>query len=205
MIVTHRVPRAGLAQAVYLPATVRRRGTSLLNQQFWLWGQDIRRQESNLLLRHGFERMKPPDDVQGSRCYTVRLDARRTVALWGFGLFYGDQAHGGLYLSRFRLLPLLAASADAPVGVWTPSHLPSFTIPATSNEWAKARPLLVAALRWISGYESRIFNEMGPAYRQRCLAGWPRAVRAADESAALWLRLAQHCDATVRRATPSSR
>lgn len=200
MIVTHEVSTAAPPRPIRLPAAARQHGTRLLNQQFWLWGQDIRHQEGNLLLRYGFERARPPDAVQGSRCYTLRLDPQWTVVLWGFGLFYGDQTQGGLYLSRFRFSPLLGTSAEAPVGIWTPAQLPPFTEPAEANDWARARPLLVAALRWISAYESWIVAEMGSAYRHECLAGRPRATCPARDSPALWLRLSHRCDATLRRA-----
>ncbi len=202
MISTQRPARAGARKQHCLPAPVRRRGTSLLNQQFWLWGQDIRRQEGNLLLSLGFERTRPPDDAQGSRCYTLRLDARRTVVLWGFGLFYGDRALGGLYLSRFALSPCLSQSGEPPVGVWTPADLPPFTHPADDNEWDRGRRLLIDTLRWISTYESWVLKDMGSAYRHDSLAAWSRPVCAADDCAALWLRLAQRCDASLRRCTP---
>lgn len=206
MIATHRLVHTEPSGTICLPAAVRRRGTSLLNQQFWLWGQDIRRQEgNNILLRYGFTRTRPPDAVQGSRYYTLHLDAHRTVVLWGFGLFYGDQAEGGLYLSRFRLSPLLTENGDAPVSVWTPAQLPPHTLPADENEWTRARPLLVAALRWVSAYEFWTLDEMGPAYRDECLAGWQRSVCSANDVPVLWLRLAQRCDATLQRAIGSAR
>lgn len=204
MIDSQQRSSAGSRRACCLPAIVRRRGRSLLNQQFWLWGQDIRRQEGNLLIRHGFERVRPPEGVQGSRCYTLRLDENRTMALWGFGLFYGDPSLGGLYLSRFRLSPLLSESGEPPVAVWSPAHFTPFTQPADAQEWARARPSLIAALRWISAYESWILEQMGPAYRYDCLAGWSRPVCAADAGAAQWLRLAHRCDATLRRASAAS-
>lgn len=205
MIVTHPPARAAAGQGCCLPAVLRRRGSSLLNQQFWLWGQDIRRPEGNLLLRLGFERTRPPDGVQGSRCYTVRLDAHRTVVLWGFGIFYGDAGTGGLYLSRFSLSPLLLESAEPPVTVWTPAHLPQCTPPANADEWTRASSLLIATLRWISAYESWILKEVGSAYRHDCLAAWSRPVCEADDTATLWLRLAQRCDATSQRAIARSR
>lgn len=196
------IGKSAAPRALSLPATVRRRGTSLLNQQFWLWGQDIRCPEGNILLRHGFTRARPPDTRQGSRCYTLQLDPGRTVVLWGFGIFYGDRAHGGLYLSRFGLAPLLAASWDAPVGVWSPSDLPALTAPTDEHDWARTRPLLTGMLRWISAYECRVLDEMGHRYRQTCLASWPRAVCPAHEGATRWLRLARQCDDTLQRALP---
>jgi hypothetical protein len=200
MIATDRPQRATVPAAVCLPAAVRRHGSVLLNQQFWLWGQDIRRPEGNLLLGGGFERARPPGAAQGSRCYTLRLDGGRTVALWGFGLFYGDDDLGGLYLSRFRLLPLLSENADPPASVWAPNDLPPFASPASMDEWERARPLLVAALLWISAYESRTLELPGLTYRRRCLAGAPRPNRCPSDGPVRWRRLAVRCDATMRRA-----
>lgn len=197
--------RASNPVTARLPAAVRRCGTSLLNQQFWLWGQDIRRQDGNLLLRYGFERARPPEGVHGSRCYTLRLGEHRTVALWGFGLFRGDRSLGGLYLSRFKLSPLLSESGEPPVAVWTPAQLPPFLQPANADDLARARSSLAAALRWISAYESWILEEMGPAYRRDCLAGWSRPIGGAASIPTLWLRLAQRCDAMSRRTVASSR
>ncbi len=184
-----------------LPTADLRRGESLLNQQFWLWGQDIRRQEDNALLRYGFTRTRPPAEIERSNCYTLRFDEHRIVALWGFGLFYGDRVNGGLYLSRFRLCPLLSRNWEPPVDVWTPSHLPAFTSPANAVEWASAHLLLVDAFRWVSAYESWILKEMGTAYRQDCLADWKRPVCSAADSAAQWLRLAHLFDDALSRTT----
>lgn len=189
---------------VCLPGMVRRHGTRLLNQQFWLWGQDIRRGD-NILLRYGFQRTRPQGDVQGGRCYTTRIDARRTVVLWGFGIFYGDEALGGLYLSRFRLDPLLGESGTPPVNVWAPANLPAFAPPVDDRDWARARLLLDETLRWISAYETWVVAEMGPEYRRRCLASWSRPVCPAAEGSARWLRLAHRCDATLDRAIAPDR
>lgn len=195
-------PLVASGRAVCLPGKVRRHGTRLLNQQFWLWGQDIRR-EDNLLLRYGFSRTRPPGDVQGGRCYALKIDARRVVVLWGFGIFYGDRDHGGIYLSRFRLAPLLAKSGKPPTRVWAPRDLPPLRSPDDDRDWSSARLLLDAVLRWISAYEAWVLAEMGGDYRQLCLACWPRAVCAATDGSAHWLRLAQRCDATLTRATAS--
>lgn len=195
-------PPVASGRAVCLPGRVDRHGSRLLNQQFWLWGQDIRR-EDNVLLRHGFTRARPPGNVQGGRCYTLRIDARRTVVLWGFGIHFGDGDRGGIYLSRFRLAPLLGKSGEPPVDVWAPADLPVFTCPGDDRDWARARPLLDATLRWIGAYEEWVLAEMGPEYRRTCLASWPRVVCPATEGAARWLRLAQRCDATLERAIAS--
>ena len=55
---------------------------SLLSQQIWAWGQDVRRKQGNLLIEFGFERVKPPADVEiEDSVYTLRLTKNRTIIL----------------------------------------------------------------------------------------------------------------------------
>ena len=53
-----------------LSCALQRRGSALLNQQCWFWGQDVRRAEGNLLLELGFQRQRPPEEQQGCTQYT---------------------------------------------------------------------------------------------------------------------------------------
>jgi hypothetical protein len=82
---------------VYIPALVRRQGRILLNQQCWLWGQDVRRAEGNLLLDFGFERLRAPEEITGSSQYTLALGKNDFLRLWGFGLFM--EASGEAFIS----------------------------------------------------------------------------------------------------------
>lgn len=189
------------AALVCLPAPVRRQGTALLNQQFWLWGQDIRRAEGNALLRHGFTRQRPPAGVRGSSAYTLDLGAGRAVTLWGFGFAYRDPAAGSLYVSRFRLAPLLLGTPGNGLSqVWEPTRLPPRRKPTSADDWARAHALLVPALRWVSAYEHWVVAVLGLEYRQACVAAWRRPMCQAEQVAGRWQRLASRCDATLRRA-----
>lgn len=176
----------------------------LLNQQFWLWGQDIRRPEGNLLTEHGFVPERPVEGVRGSTRYELALEGGRVVVLWGFGLFYGDPDRGGLYLGRFRLAPRLGGW-EPPRGVWEPSRLPRFASPRGGEEWRRAGDLLIPALAWIGRYEAWIATTAGAEYRRRCLAPWPRPVCGAAETAARWGRLSHRCDGAARRAALGGR
>jgi hypothetical protein len=148
-------PVGAVVPALHFPSEVRRRGTLLLNQQFWLWGQDIRRSDGNLLLEHGFVAERPVAGVRGSTRYQLALGGGRVVVLWGFGFFYGDPLVGELYLGRFRLSPRLGGS-EPPRGVWEPSRLPRFAPPRGGEAWRQAGDLLVPALAWIGRYEPTV-------------------------------------------------
>jgi hypothetical protein len=59
--------------ALILPRELMNRGRTLLHQQCWLWGQDIRRAEGNLLLEYGFERKRPPEGANACSQYSLQL------------------------------------------------------------------------------------------------------------------------------------
>jgi len=183
--------------ATRLPSEAARRGPALLNQQFWLWGQDIQRPGGNLLLQHGFAKHRPPDGVKASTRYELTLDDGGQIDLWGFGLLYRDPDLGGLYLGRFKLAPRLTAAA--PVAAWSPGELGPIVAPVAADEWARTGALLVPALRWIAAYEAWVVAATGADYRRRCLAAWPRPACPAGEIAARWLRLAHRCAGSQRR------
>ena len=78
----------------------------LLSQQVWCWGRDILRPDGNWLIEVGFDRIEPPDDREGcSSVYSLALPNDRCVVLRGFGVFYGDICHGGVFLRRYEFRP----------------------------------------------------------------------------------------------------
>jgi hypothetical protein len=143
----------------YLSSTIARRGKALLNQQCWLWGQDIKRIEGNLLLVHGFERLRPPDGLSGSSQYTLSLPGNLNVRLWGFGIYFG--AESGIFLNRFEFIPREARMAD----LWQAREM-------TGLPRARNLSLLVQILRWIGAYEAWVLRTLGVEYRKSCLCGW---------------------------------
>lgn len=144
----------------YLPRWLQRRGRVLLNQQCWLWGQDIRRSEGNLLLNFGFERQRSPCGVSGSSQYTLALNGDLSVCLWGFGFYFG--ARDGIYINRYEFVPRSAQFADRWKSADEMSRLPR------SNNLI----LVAQAARWIAQYEASILREVGVAYRLQTLSGW---------------------------------
>ena len=108
---------------------VRKIGTTLLDQQLWCWGQDIRRAEGNALLAYGFTKHRPPEGKHGTTAYEWRSSGRSRVVLWGFGFFYGDGDRGGLFLQRYKFAPKQTAAVDFSLPVWKPEQLPELTQP----------------------------------------------------------------------------
>lgn len=195
---THRpgrweqAPRAGTvkpSRACPLPQRVRQRGQKLLNQQFWLWGQDVRH-APNLLTLHGFAHHRPPPGSAGSPVYVLGADE---VALWGFGLLAQFAGQQPIYVNRFCCEPRLPRVGAAPQDVWLPEQLAPLAVPATPTEWQASLGVLAHALRWIIAYEGWITTTAEPGYRAACLARWPRTVCPAQEIIPAWQRLAEAC------------
>jgi hypothetical protein len=177
---------------VLLPYAMRKRGGQLLHQQCWLWGQDIRHKEGNVLLQEGFVRRRPPEGLEGSSQYTLRLSESVHVRLWGFGFFYGGSE--GIYLNRYAFTPLSARLSD---DVWTPK--PFARLCLSQNFIAIAE-----AVRWIAHFEKTVQTGMGIDYRNRCLLGWSNRALAPRDFLDAWHRFADELNAFAKQQVPDS-
>ena len=167
----------------HLPAgALARRGRTLLHQQCWLWGQDIRRPEGNLLLLYGFERLHPPAGCSGSSQYNLTCASGATLSLWGFSFFYGSS--DGIFVNRFDFVPRAAEPTKRWRHVDEPNTLPRAPLDAH----------LPAALRWIAGYERWVLEGFGLSYRRRCLATWPSPALLSEALPNEWDNLANDLD-----------
>lgn len=189
---------AGRCSRPCIPTELRRRGRILLNQQLWLWGQDIRRQEGNALIEYGFARIRPPEGVKGSNTYVYHPAPGVVVTLWAFGLSYAQADRGVIFLPRFTFTPQLVAAETPPGVVWSALQLPARRTPRGAREWARAHRLFIPALRWIAAYECWIAGKRGPAYRRACVEAWPKIRVDADRLIGEWDRLIAECDAAMR-------
>jgi len=133
---------------------VRPLAAALLDQQMWCWGRDIRWPAGNVLLQHGFKRWRPPEGTIGCTAYQLDLPPDRQVVLWGFGLFFGNRADGGLYLERYTFAPLWTKAGDLRAALWRPEDLPELRPPQTVAERTSLVRLLASALRWVAAYET---------------------------------------------------
>lgn len=181
-----------------LPADVRRCGRVLLNQQLWLWGQDIRRPEGNALIEHGFTRLKPPDGVRGSNTYVLQLPCGARVFLWAFGFCYQRPGCGGIFMPRFSFTPRLARCDDLPAAVWSATQLGAYRPPRDSRQWARAWSHFIPALRWVADYERWIGGARSSEYRRVCIDSWRQTQVHAACLGAEWEALAERCDMAMR-------
>ena len=149
-----------MTAALRLPAHLRKEGCRLLHQQCWLWGQDVRRSEGNLLLEAGFARVRPPEGVVGCSQYTLRLPEGRSVRVWGFGIcFTGEHT---VYVNRYGFEP---RAVDLQGDLWQAIALPQ-------GQAAPDASALLEAVRWMAGYEHEVLRQHGTGYRWRCLTQW---------------------------------
>ena len=166
-----------------MPRGFRKRGQFLLEQQCWLWGRDVRHEAGNALLAHGFDRARPPHDVVGASAYRLQLlpddtQAReRVVALWGFGIWFGqadDKGEiGGIFIGRSGFEPRWSARALPPRDAWSPAPILAATrAPQGREERRQTRILLTNALTWIADYESWALARYGLDDRARQLNAW---------------------------------
>jgi hypothetical protein len=169
----HAKPNAAPQAAWRFPERLVSQGTRLLTQQCWYWGCDVRRPEGNLLLEHGFARTRPPAGAEGSTMYTCAPTPGAQVILWSFGVFYGREGAGGLFLNRFRFEPLLTDRAMLPPAIWQMEQLPALGRAADADR-TRLAALLGDLLRWVIVYERRVIDTQGLIYREACLAQWSR-------------------------------
>jgi len=181
-----------------LPHEAKKRGKALLNQQMWLWGQDILAPAGNLLYAYGFTHTRPPAGIKGSSMY-VQPWGEGQVTLWGFGFCFNSSptAVSTLYLKRYQFTPRLG---PPPAPFWEPDAWPQLSRPQSTVACEQLRQALVAALRWLSQYEAWVLTEAGPDYRQQALAAWShKPVQSATEMAEAWRVLAEMCGESMIR------
>ena len=158
---------------------------SLLSQQIWYWGQDIRRKQGNLLVEFGFQRVKPPADVEiEDSVYTLNLTENRSIILRGFGVYYRDNAHGVIFLPRYEFIPGYTTNLTLEQPLWTYDELPELYFP-TESEWDNYITMLADLVKWIRDYEHKVIQEQGIEYRISTLAEWDNGERKVTASQAV--------------------
>ena len=158
---------------------------SLLSQQIWYWGQDIRRKQGNLLVELGFERVKPPADAEiEDSVYTLNLTEKRSVILRGFGVYYRDNDLGAIFLPRYEFIPGYTTNLTLEQPLWTYDELPELYFP-TETEWESYTTLLTDLVNWIRDYEHKVIQEQGIEYRMSTLAEWDNGERKVTASQAV--------------------
>lgn len=171
-----------------------KQGVSLLSQQVWCWGRDILRPEGNWLLEIGFDRLAAPADRENcSSVYTLQLPQGRRVVLRGFGVFYGDDRLGGVFLPRYEFRPQYTPVAVLECPPWTNQELPKLSAPNCSQRDACVA-LVSGLIAWIADYEQTIVERLGVEYRRSTLADWKngnRPILPAEVMADAWRSLGE--------------
>jgi hypothetical protein len=177
------------ATAAHLPRRIQRRGQQLLSQQCWLWGRDVKRNDGNLLMTFGFERLRPPEETSGSTQYTLHISSDFRVRLWGFGMYFGGDQ--GICVNRYEFVARSATFKEGWQGPALIGPLPR------SQDWH----LLAQASCWIAAYESWVLKTAGLPYRQSALQGWKERACRVREIPAFWTQLARDIHLQVTRRT----
>jgi len=170
-----------------LPAEARKPAARLLDQQFWLWGCDIRRVEGNLLTLLGFARLAaPPESGVRISQYRCVLTRSSRMSLWGFGICIDHDALGSLFLPRSGFTPRYARTVLDVTAAWEPGWFERTHGPAAMEDASSCYRLVMEAVAWIAWYEQRVLELAGARHRQRSLDAWPKAVCGCTEIGARW-------------------
>ncbi len=170
----------------------------LLNQQIWCWGRDIECSGGNLLVQYGFQRIEKPAHSHAASLYRLDMSPTARVVLRGFGVFYGEDGRGGLFLRRDSFAPQLTPKGDLSKPAWTIDDLPRFATPRPVDV-PRCQRLLLEVVNWIREYEVWVGEQAGIAYRRKTLVPWNakhKTVVCAEEMAGAWrmlgLAVAEH-------------
>ena len=163
------IPAADILASLETEPT--KQAANLMNQQLWCWGRDIEFAEGNLLMRFGFQRTEKPIDSKSASIYRLDLSTTARVIPRGFGVFYGDDRWGGMFVPRFDFNPQLTPEPDLTEPAWNLDDLPPLATPR-HDQIHSSQQLLSALIDWIHGYEVWIADNVGIAYRHESLLPW---------------------------------
>lgn len=151
--------------------------SGLLSQQIWCWGQDIKRSEGNWLLELGFHRTPPPKTEKNcASVYRLELPLGQRIVLRGFGVFFGDDQSGGVFVERYGFAPQFTERSQLLVDPWSCEDLPPMH-PPSEEESIRCRLLTMALIEWLIGYEWRVRTQLGHDYRPMTLERWNNGKR----------------------------
>jgi len=170
-------------------------GEALLHQQLWCFGADIRRCEGNLLLEYGFDRRRASAGGVGSSAY-LHTTPHGSLALWGWGLWYGEPETGSVFLRRYAFRPKWHSSPHCPE-THTPERLGQWTAPRF-EERARTRALMASLCDSLAAYE-RWVQDRAPRWRTQALREWDTPLVAAGSTAEAWSAWAERFRVTAPR------
>lgn len=195
-------PRTGRRQRIPFPGSspataargrrlggrLARSATALLHQTLWCLGRDIQHPDGNLLLAHGFTRLRPPADVPGSSRYQL-ASPEAAVAVWGFGVWFAAPGAGSVFLRRYAFRPKWHPG-EAPPAAFTPIPLGQWTAPRTPAARAAVLRLTAQAAAWFAAYETWVDAVAGPEWRVGVLQAWDAPGARPGDTTRAWRALA---------------
>jgi hypothetical protein len=165
----------------------RRFGVALLDQQFWCWGCDVKR-DDNLFLRYGFEKFKQDKDL-GASAYTYTFADSAFIRLWGGSVLFHDPAIGSVQIRRFEFHPRVVPVGEA---LRYPVH-PEYPQPDTESDCLRLAHIAQRCISWFADYERWVVETVGIVYRQNTVMAWEKqAVKTipAETMAGMWADMA---------------
>ncbi len=169
-------------------SVARRLAKTLLDQQMWCFGCDVRLTDPNALLEWGFEKFSPPKGLCTPSHYRWQSEIGQ-VGLWGFGIWFAEPSQGSLLLQRGRFQPEWSATSELRTTIWKLWDLKGFQKPTKPSEQQAANSLLASLTRWLANYESWIHDRYGVSYRDQVVADWAtrrKPTVAAKQMPLLW-------------------
>ncbi len=164
-------------------------GELLLHHQCWFFGRDIHHPKGNLLIRRGFERCGVPEGKSGSNCYRLRGDSPFEINLWGWGIFFGNESLGGIFIKRYDFRPRFFPNGKLNAPVFKSEQLPPNQLPLTDLKIKTARHLTAEFIGWILRYEDWIAETCGKNWRRKNLRDWDKSAFPARRIKPNWLEL----------------
>jgi len=166
-------------EGIFLSASIQKAGHELLDHQCWVMGRDVLSAEGNLLCEFGFSQVRCPNGGMTQYELNHALGDGRSVYLWGFGTFFGDD-NEGIFLGRKDFRP---RRTSGKVELHSREY-PDFA------EGISRLELFLQGLAWFADYEKWIAWRMPTQYREECLATFPRRALPGSEIAERWSELA---------------
>jgi len=140
-----------------------------MDAQCWLWGQDIRFPDGNLLVGYGMRRCDWEDSEHGT--HYRRDDGDLSVVLWSGGMLLAGM-DSSVVIARHGLFPRLLpglGSTDASLDPRNEARQAS-SIPLGLDD-----PRATEVFRWIRDYEAWVVGKVGEGWRALCALRWLEA------------------------------
>ena len=150
-------------------------GEKLLHHQLWFFGKDIWHKDGNLLIRYGFERFGVPPKMGGTNNYRLKINDSQEIVLFGFGVFWGDQRFGGIFLKRYEFRPKMVKCPTLKLPIWKKELLPNHFVPLNATDKIASAQMFKDFSEWLGKYESWIDVNCCKSWREDCLAEWDKA------------------------------